>query len=336
MKLKFLAITLLAAVSFLGFAQDGSGPKLQMEKMSHDFGDIDKGSKVSTAFQFTNTGDAPLEIKNVKTSCGCTSAKPEKSVFQPGEAGEIPVTFNSGRFSGKISKSVTILTNEVAENGGEAQTVVKITANVVTDIVAKPMSLFFPRAKTGQVAKQEITVSTNKLDRLEISDIKSQPAYVTVDQQRVDEKTVKLIVTVDGAQFPEGKSRLSGYLTYKTNSESQADMRASVTINIQKPLRVTPGSVFMFASKKGKERKINLRVESSEEKDFKLSDIKSSLDYLNVAVAEDGAKQKRLEVTLSDKAPVGKFNGTITMNTDLDAQARVVIPIRGSVVEPQK
>ncbi len=332
MKTTMKPLILIAVSLMFGLAL--AGPKLEMEKSQHDFGDIDKGEKVSTVFNFKNTGDAPLEIKDVKTSCGCTSAKPKKAVYQPGESGEIPVTFNSERFSGKINKTITIETNEIDTNGAPAKTMVKITANVVADIVAKPVSLFFPRAKLGEVTSQNIVVSSNKLDKLEVTEVKAQPEFLKAEAIRKDDKTFEIKVTVDGNKFPEGKNRLTGFINFKTNSKTQGDMRSTVTVNIEKPLRVTPGSVFLFASQKGKTRQISLRVESSKGDSFEVSDIKSSLEYLDVELAENLGHEKRLKIVLKDDAPVGKFDGSITLNTSIEEQSTLRIPVRGSVVEP--
>ena len=59
---------------------------------------------------FTNIGDAPIIIKNIQSSCGCTvPKKPEKPVM-PGEKGEIKVSYDTKRVGG-FSKSITIFSN---------------------------------------------------------------------------------------------------------------------------------------------------------------------------------------------------------------------------------
>ena len=92
----------------------------------------------------------------------------------------------------------------------------------------------------------------------------------------------------------------------------------------------------MFASPKGKTRQISLRVESSKGDSFEVSDIKSSLEYLDVSLAENLGHEKRLQIVLKEDAPVGKFDGSITLNTNIKEQATLRIPVRGSVVEPPK
>ena len=44
-------------------------------------------------YRFENVSDQTVEIKDVRTSCGCTAAKFEKKAYAPGEKGEISVTY---------------------------------------------------------------------------------------------------------------------------------------------------------------------------------------------------------------------------------------------------
>ena len=79
--MKKLSLILLL-MSFVAVAQT-AGPQISFDKVDHDFGKINQGEKVSVTFKFTNKGSEVLEIADVKTSCGCTSATPEKLSFAP-------------------------------------------------------------------------------------------------------------------------------------------------------------------------------------------------------------------------------------------------------------
>ena len=62
-------VSVLVLVSFVNAQQKGAF--ISFEKEVHDFGKIKEGDgKVEYKFMFTNTGDAPLIINNVKASCG--------------------------------------------------------------------------------------------------------------------------------------------------------------------------------------------------------------------------------------------------------------------------
>ena len=69
--------------------------EITFDNIFHDFGNIKEGEIAKTIFKFTNTGDAPLIISNVKSTCGCTVPECKQPPLAPGEEGEITVGFNS-------------------------------------------------------------------------------------------------------------------------------------------------------------------------------------------------------------------------------------------------
>ncbi len=88
-------------------------PKTTMTfaSMTHDFGAIEEGDKVLHVFTFINTGEEPLIINDVKSSCGCTSKEWPKEPIAPGVESQITIEFNSKGKAGKQTKTVTINAN---------------------------------------------------------------------------------------------------------------------------------------------------------------------------------------------------------------------------------
>ena len=103
-------------------------PKLEFDKKEHDFGEIEAKTQVETVFKYTNTGEAPLVITDIKSTCGCTVPKDwSREPLAAGESGQFTVKFN-GSGQNKVSKTVTVTAN--TEKGTE---MVKITAFVKPD-----------------------------------------------------------------------------------------------------------------------------------------------------------------------------------------------------------
>ena len=108
-------------------------PVIEFNETEHDFGEIEKGKKVSTVFKYKNIGDAPLVITDIKSTCGCTVPQDwSREPLAPGESGEFSVTYN-GSGSNKVSKSITVTAN--TEKGKE---IVKISAFVKDSNAKKP------------------------------------------------------------------------------------------------------------------------------------------------------------------------------------------------------
>jgi len=86
-------------------------PVMEFETREIDFGTHHEGDILDTVFKFKNTGEVPLVISKVKTSCGCTTPYWPKKPIQPGETEEIKVRFNTNHKPGNQTKTITIHAN---------------------------------------------------------------------------------------------------------------------------------------------------------------------------------------------------------------------------------
>ena len=83
---------------------------IDWDKKTLDAGQVNKGKPVELVFKFSNSGDVPLTIFNVKPSCGCTVASFPKEPILPGETAEIKTTYNAASV-GKFRKSIVVTSN---------------------------------------------------------------------------------------------------------------------------------------------------------------------------------------------------------------------------------
>ena len=88
-------------------------PIVSIEKDFFDFGELNQNESIETEFIIKNTGNAPLLIRSVKASCGCTVPEWPKELIDVGSTAEIKVTFNSGTKKGKQNKTITLVTNAI-------------------------------------------------------------------------------------------------------------------------------------------------------------------------------------------------------------------------------
>lgn len=92
---------------------DKSQPTAAFDVREHNFGIIDASKGVvSTTFNFTNTGNAPLVIISAKANCGCTVPKYPVEPIAPGKSGQITVRYNPSGNSGAFTKYVRVQTND--------------------------------------------------------------------------------------------------------------------------------------------------------------------------------------------------------------------------------
>ena len=85
-------------------------------KTEHDFGDVLQGEVVTCSFHFTNTGNVPLLISQVSTSCGCTVGDYPRDPIAPGKSGVIKATYDSKGHHGFQKRTLTVMSNTMPSN----------------------------------------------------------------------------------------------------------------------------------------------------------------------------------------------------------------------------
>ena len=104
-------IAIIVLIAFVGLIQQvNAQAKIEFKTDIIDYGEIAKGSDGLRIFEFTNTGNAPLIVSNVKSSCGCTVPSKPDGPVAPGESSTIEVKYDTKRI-GPIRKTVTVYSN---------------------------------------------------------------------------------------------------------------------------------------------------------------------------------------------------------------------------------
>ncbi len=116
-------------------------PRIQFKSEVLDFGVMEQREVKVKEFLFRNVGNENLEVKEVRSSCGCASGKIDipKRVVPPRGTGKIQVTFKSENYMGSITKTIHIHTNDP-----ENSTVnLKLKANIKAFHKTPPVRIFF-------------------------------------------------------------------------------------------------------------------------------------------------------------------------------------------------
>jgi hypothetical protein len=115
-KLNFLLTLIFIASAYSIQAQDIASvvakdkAEISWTSLSQDVGVIMQNKPAEVEYTFKNSGNAPLIIENVRTSCGCTAGKYGKEPIMPGQSSSISVSYNA-KSPGKFQKTITVYTN---------------------------------------------------------------------------------------------------------------------------------------------------------------------------------------------------------------------------------
>ena len=107
-KIKDLYLEIITGKKRVG--ADKSVTTVSMDQSEKNFGNIPLNEKREHIFKLVNTGNKPLVIYDVVTSCGCTKAEYGKEPVRPGETLELKVIYNA-EDKGCFRKNLTVYCN---------------------------------------------------------------------------------------------------------------------------------------------------------------------------------------------------------------------------------
>jgi hypothetical protein len=169
------------------FGQPCDSALLVLSDNSHDFGriSVDKGV-VSHTFIFTNAGNKPLQVTNVRTTCGCTIPFWTSEQVAPGSEGSIKVEFDPTNNIGAFHKTIQILstasnTNMFVTISGTVIPAIKKEELKfkIGDLSAKTNYLNFGYLFKGNTGIELLTIANTTPVPLQIG-FKNVPDYIRI------------------------------------------------------------------------------------------------------------------------------------------------------------
>lgn len=311
------------ATSSSSVASTNSGPRIQFAETTYDFGRVEAGTVVRHDFAFTNAGSQTLEIKNVASSCGCTTLGEPTRRVEPGKSGILPVQFDSGGMSGPIMKNLTLACNDPVQSN----VVLYFKATVWKPIDALPgiASFFFgPDIQTNQ------TRVIRLVSNLEQPVALSEPA-LTNKAFRAELRTVK-----EGKEFELKVTVVpplpGGTTTTPITMRSTSAKMALVTVNayavVQPAVTVSPSPLVLDPGPLGG-RKCLVSIDSRSTNALVLSEPNLSVPGATLKLNEVKlGKQFTLEVSFLPgfKLPPSK-TATVTMKSSHPQSPTLRVPI---------
>ncbi len=254
MKYIFQIISLL----FFGIITLQAQPKISFDKNNYDFGTIIWKNPSKAVFRIKNTGDKPLVISNVTTSCGCTVADWTKSPILPGKEGEINAMFDA-KTLGHFNKTIGVYCNASptpiyvsikGEVSSDPKNYTKTHPFKIGSIRLDKEEITFDDVNKGDKPSVELLVA-NTSDKAYTPVLMHLPPYMLA--QAIPEKitrkgTGKIKITIDTEKLPKfGLTQASVYLARFPGDKVGDDNEIPVSVvllpdftNIDNRIRTNP------------------------------------------------------------------------------------------------
>ncbi|MFO0832169.1 MAG: DUF1573 domain-containing protein [Phycisphaerales bacterium] len=318
----------------------GDPGELSFEKTKVDFGSISDETPQNTKFKFTNTGKGALQLGQPHGSCGCTVPNLTKLVYEPGESGEIDVTFNPrGKPTGKAHTTVTVTSNDPKH----PTTTLDIESDIRPIFRADPMMVNAGQAQRGQVLAQKVAILSRKPEITVTQATPSTPRVTAkvLPPQQVTENGETLTKTEIEISIPEGAmaGQLQENIMVRTNDPSRT-ATIYVTGEILGLIQANPSQLNIPMLSMGQQVNSTVRLTPRAGKAFKVTGIRDEAvagtigEMFKFEVTEDTSVTPSVwTVKGSGTAPgqPGRVSGEWVISTDLPDEPTIRVRYNGFV-----
>lgn len=331
------AVLVLVALVFATAAAAQTGPRAVALEPIKDFDVVPKGENVEHAFEIKNEGDAPLQITNVRPACGCTVVRFDQEIA-PGEIGKIYSVMDTTDFTGPISKSIAVFTND-AENP-KLQLVVK--AKVKPFIGVRPGYARYIYVQGEEVRPIPQTIYTADGADFKILEVKAPYDYLEVahhvasEEERYDKaEGQQHVVDIELAtDAPIGALR--EYVEVKTTHPKQPMIRIPISGFVRPRQHITPHELD-FGKLQGESLPLRRTFHFTNfiTDPIEISKVESDLEGVTFEVEKSDRQpghRLKLLVTLGPEVPKGKFETVVKVYITDERNPVVELPIEGEIL----
>ena len=312
-----------------------SAPKIEVLPETKDAGTVAKGQVVQATFAVRNGGGSDLIISDARPSCGCTVASFDK-VIKPGAEGKIVSNVDTKSFSGPISKSVLIVSNDPE----------RPQMNIFIKALVKPYVDVLPQAfvrfsviKGDNSGQDVILLSEEKGFQPTIAE--TSQAYVKAeihpagDKDKIAGRTgnqyrLHINVTPDA---PEGL--LNAPIRVATGVAQQPTVEIPVSGIVRPRVSVTPVTVNFGNFTAGKDPITRNIIVTNNKPGLPVKVTRAEVSVpgfvTDVVPTQEGISYT-VVVKASEKVKKGALDGTVKLFTSDKERSVIEIPLRGVVL----
>ena len=312
-----------------------AAPKIEVTPETKDAGTVAKGQVIETIFVVKNNGGSDLVISDARPGCGCTVASFDK-VIKPGAEGKVITSVDTKSFSGPISKSVLLVSNDPER--GQINLFVKATVKPYVDILPQPY-VRVAVVKGDTDSRDVILLSEEKSFKPTVAE-SSQP-YVKAEIAPAGEKDkipghageqYRLRITVS-ADAPEGL--LNAPVRIATGVAQQPTVEIPISGVVRARVSVTPVLVNFGNFTAGKDPITRNIVVTNNKPASPVRVTKAEVSipgFITDVVPTQEGVSYTVVVKAGDKIKKGTLDGTVKLYTTDKDKPMIELPLKGEVL----
>ena len=267
-----------------------TAPKIEFEKVEHDFGNVGPGTNNLCEFRFTNTGNSTLKIGEITKTCGCTPFSLTKKEYAPGESGTLKVNYFSELQRGQTTKHLVLHSNDRSN----PEVTLAVKANIKIQVNHEPKTLNLLLKKENADCPQLIITSIDN-QPFSINSFKSTSNCITADFNPSEKATKFVLQPKVNMEMLE--KTLNGRIEIGLSHPECKTI--SVGIYTLPKFKITPKSIIVRGMASQQPIVKKLRILNNYDEDFELESVwssKGAVKVLSNAIIRNGYELE-LEIT---------------------------------------
>ena len=328
-----MVVTLAATAAAVNAAD---GPKLVVPEKIKNMGKVAQGEVLDIDFAVVNEGDETLEIKAVRPTCGCTVADWDREIA-PGKTGYIKAKLDTRDFSGPISKSILIMTNDPQD---PTRTLV-IKTEVHPYVQVLPRALVRFNAVQHEPMEQKITVVADEEEKdFKVNSVKSAVPFllasvrpVPSDQLLAGKSPQQYEITLTMKENPP-VGPVNTVLEIETNHPKAKIVPVKVFGVVRALLHVTPSQIQFGAIEAKKQPGRNVIVVNNRSAGVAVKVTGAAVNdpaFNAEVVAIEKGRRYQVTVTVNPDASAGPRDAVLTLQTSDPEFPTVEVPVRANI-----
>ncbi len=314
----------------------GGTPKIQFDSTVYDFGKTSLVDSVTGTFTFHNAGDGELKIQKPVPSCGCTVASVKPDTLKPGEKGELIFTVRIAGARGHLEKHINVPSSDPQSPNVN----LTIKADAVQLVEVNPAQIMVGDIRPGMTTNLVVQVQRTDGNKLSITNSDASGNLVKVRMVPGESNNIaKAVVEVVGEGAPR---RFSEQVRLFMDGAAQPVASFSVVGRVVGDVNITPESLFWGVTdpehwpgsypEAMTTRRVTITA-TQPDKPLEVENVTSSIKELSVElVPVEKGKTYTMVATLGE-VPKESQRGTISFDTNMPGQPKVVVPVTVNVMK---
>lgn len=298
---------------------DAAMPRLEVEDPVYDFGEQHNRQHIEHTFILRNTGEAPLRILQIDSTCGCTVGALASDVIDPGGNVELTARYNLRGRRGPESSTLVLRTNDPRR----PEFPLNMRGVAVEYVRVTPGVLFYDTVIPGHVVTNFVELVGRENEPFAVTEARTETESFEVLAISAGEATEHRLGLVFFASHEP--ALIQDRLLIKTTHPVHPGLTIPVSAQVAGPLDVIPPAIKLLT---GVDTPLTrfIVVRPGQVKTFEVLDVETPHEDIRVQI--DPMPNGAYRIRVSNLIALDKLEGsTIRILTDSDQVPEIQIPI---------